>query len=565
MAFTEFYCDPSVGSNLNSGSTTASAATYTSAGGNWDSTNNIFTPTDGSNPSLNVSVGDFASIYVTAGATQTGYVARVTAVQNATNGTITVSAATNVAGSKPSTGTGTLTLKVGGAWKGPNGSQNQPFNLATLYRLRNINGDQVRINLKNNAIYSLAINVNTIGNCVIQGYSSSPGDGGLAVIDFGTSISTWTVGSGDWCIDVEFKSSATSGSSDLVVGNSGASFLRCIFHGSRGNGLALSGSANARECEAYGNNLSNTFRKAGFLVNSGNASWFYCYSHDNVGSNNCGFYHGGSGSGSYFNCISDSNQLGFLLDDSASSTTITIDNCDIYNSASDGIKCIQTLVTATQDILIQNCNFIKNGGKAINNTENSSGAGVTGFCFNAGYGAGTQANGSADTLGHIVMVNKITYANDVTPYNAPTTGDFRINLAAAINAGRGAFIETDGTNTGTIGYPDIGAAQALSLDAVTATITEGLPDGFINHAYAWTGDSGVGNDFVASIQSGSLPTGLSLSQPTTHSWQIVGTPTTVGGFSFVFRIRRGSSYGDANCSITIQNDPDSGIGVVGGG
>src|SRR5437762_1375337 len=88
-AWTEFYCDPSTGSNLNSGHNTGTV--YTSAGGNWASSTRIFTVTDGTNPSSSVVVGDFGSVYVTSGATQATFIGSVTAVQNATNGTVTFS------------------------------------------------------------------------------------------------------------------------------------------------------------------------------------------------------------------------------------------------------------------------------------------------------------------------------------------------------------------------------------------------------------------------------------------------------------------------------------------
>ncbi len=61
----------------------------------------------------------------------------------------------------------------------------------------------------------------------------------------------------------------------------------------------------------------------------------------------------------------------------------------------------------------------------------------------------------------------ITYAADVTPWVDPANGDFRITLAAAKSAGRGSFTQTQSSYTGTIGYPDIGAAQSASTNATT--------------------------------------------------------------------------------------------------
>src|SRR5262252_6884091 len=99
-AFTEFYCQ-SGGDNLNAGSTTGNTAVYTSANGNWNGST-IFTVQDGTNPSASIAVGDFVSVYAN-GSTQTGFVARVTAVQNATNGTVTITSSAQM-GAAPASG-----------------------------------------------------------------------------------------------------------------------------------------------------------------------------------------------------------------------------------------------------------------------------------------------------------------------------------------------------------------------------------------------------------------------------------------------------------------------------
>lgn len=117
MAFTEFYIS-TLGSNTNSGSSNNANASFTSTNGNWQGLGiSNFRPTDGQNPSGNVSVGAFASIYLD-GAAESVYIARITAVQNAANGNITVSVG-NSAGTPPTNGATGRSCKVGGAWKGP--------------------------------------------------------------------------------------------------------------------------------------------------------------------------------------------------------------------------------------------------------------------------------------------------------------------------------------------------------------------------------------------------------------------------------------------------------------
>ncbi len=84
--------------------------------------------------------------------------------------------------------------------------------------------------------------------------------------------------------------------------------------------------------------------------------------------------------------------------------------------------------------------------------------------MNCGYGAGTQANtsGATNGTGDLDVGGAVTYASDATPWADPANGDFRISLAAAKGAGRGAFTQTAASYAGTVGYPDIGAAQSAA-------------------------------------------------------------------------------------------------------
>jgi hypothetical protein len=116
MAFTEFYIQQ-FGSNLNGGSSNSNNATFTCINGNWNTANANFKPRDGQNPSGNVNVGDFASIYPD-GSSVGVYITRITFVQNAVNGNITTST-TSVAGTAPTNGASNRTIKVAGAWQGP--------------------------------------------------------------------------------------------------------------------------------------------------------------------------------------------------------------------------------------------------------------------------------------------------------------------------------------------------------------------------------------------------------------------------------------------------------------
>jgi hypothetical protein len=187
MAYTEFYCQ-SGGSNLNAGSTTSNTAAYTSTNGNWSTVTRIFTPTDGSTPASTIAVGDWVSIY-NDGSAATAFIAQVTAVAAGVNGAITVSA-TSRAGSQPSTSATARTLKAGGAWKGPNAADGVPFNIGGLgNNVDGTSGNQVRVNMKNSSSYAMTASINWQAGaaCVVQGYTTSPGDGGKATVDGGVT------------------------------------------------------------------------------------------------------------------------------------------------------------------------------------------------------------------------------------------------------------------------------------------------------------------------------------------------------------------------------------------
>lgn len=456
-AFTEFYCRNS-GSNVNSGSTSGAAA-YTSTNGGWNGTN-IFTPTDGSTPSSSVAVGDFCGIMVD-GASSASAVKRVTAVGIGVNATVTLSSAAS-AGTPPSSGASGRTLVCGGAWKGPSGTDFFPHTLIGLGSLVNTSSDATRINFKNDQTYSTTASfTNGSSSLVLQGFGTSVGDGGKAIFSSNVTgaVNYVLTGTNMRFVDLIFVATGTTGSDDCVTSSgSGAAFVRVVFHGARGSGININGgSALLVECEAYDCNRSNTSGKAGFAAatTSPGTGAYYCYSHDHAaGTNADGF----AVSGAMLrldHCIVDSaGGNGVTGTTSITGGSLYVINSDFYNNTGDAVKIASA---NPQGFFIgRNNNFIKNGGKGINITVN----GQTGLVDNNGYGAGTQANGSADSLKSVIDTGtSVTYPSNATPWNAPTTGDFSITLAQAEFAGRGAFVETGNSKTGTVGYPDIGAAQ----------------------------------------------------------------------------------------------------------
>ncbi len=457
MAFTEFYCNASTGSNLNAGSTTG-AASFTYASGSWVASTGVFTVASGNPSSDGVAVGDFASVYAD-GSTVTGFVGRVTARDTTT---ITVSL-TAKSGTAPTDGTNTRTLKIGGVWKGPNGTEAFPIGFCDEAMV-NASGDFYRVNFKDTATYTItaAMTHAKTGPGHWAGYTTSPGDGGKVTVDGGTSgasyiLLTVSAATTRWASFI-FQNNGATGTADGVVFTGEASFVASVVHDIRGDGLFLnvgSFAAEAVECEVYACNKAGTSGDGGFRIVNG--SLRRCISHDNTGSTTVGYTVGGFNSRTeIINCIADSNGGAGLV--GVSQTNVRLSGFEAYNNGSHGISIVSGSAGSFPSIVsIENSNFVKNGGYGI--TSDGNDALVT--VRQCGFGAGTQANSSGQTnnLGKQLVEGSVTYANDAIPWVDPANGDFRITLAAAKGAGRGTFTQTAASYAGTIGYPDIGAAQ----------------------------------------------------------------------------------------------------------
>lgn len=145
-------------------------------------------------------------------------------------------------------------------------------------------------------------------------------------------------------------------------------------------------------------------------------------------------------------------------------------SCDAYNNGSHGASC------DANGIYVENSNFVKNGGLGI-----SIAAGSNGTVQNNGFGSGTAANTSGQvSTGATIAVDNltpVTYAADVLPWVDAPNGDFRVSLAAAKGTGRGTFTQTAASYSGTVGYPDIGAAQSQASGSGGIPIARGMHGG----------------------------------------------------------------------------------------
>lgn len=464
MSLTEFCCK-SGGSNLNAGTRTGSSAEpgtsadFTYASGSWVAATGVFTVASGDPLSDGVAVGDFASVYAD-GSTVTGFVGRVTARDAAT---ITVSLSAK-SGTAPTNGTSNRTLKIGGAWAGPSGSVKFPLEFAEG-AMKNSAGDPVRINFKNGSTYSISLAA-TLGSAQSQtqweGYTSSYGDLGKAIFDFGTTNGSAmiTLGAASQVViaDIVVLNTASASFAYGFQANGACVLVRCVAKartiGFRTNGGLLI------ECEAYECGPSVSTANAGFDVQGG--TLLRCIAHDCLSH---GFI-AASTEVALINCIADSNSgYGLLLNLTQQSMIVS---CDFYNNTLGGV--FHTLSTVAFAAQIHSCNFIKNGGWAIDSTNSLSRMDV----MSCGFGAGTQANTSGNVSSNVTakVSGSVNYASDVTPWSDPASGDFRITLATAKAAGRGAFCQYPSGYAGTVGYPDIGSAQSRGSSRPSLPFTQ---------------------------------------------------------------------------------------------
>jgi hypothetical protein len=456
--YNELYCQ-SGGSNINAGSTNNNTAAYTATNGNWSTVTNQYIPTDGSVPASFITAGDYVSIYIDA-ATVAVFIARVDVVAGV-NGAITVSA-TYRCGTPPVTSATARSLKAGGAWLGPSGASIFPFTILNS----SISDITTRVNVKNDQTYSTTVTVAfSLAAGILQGYSSSPGDGGRATFDFGTTnVGTGISVVGLMCADIIVLSTATIGTSvGIAAGTTSVTVLRCSARGWRGSGLASNTAVSIFiECEAYDCAKANDGLSAGFHFTS-NSSCVRCISSYNSGSLSDGFnwVSGATGNCTADNCIAFRNgRHGFSFPSGGAIIGPNFHNCDSYFNGGSGLA--NNGIASNAFSIIENCNFIGNNAWGIASTS----PGIWyGMIKNCGFGTGSMRNASG-MIGigsnHAMIISgNVQYPADVTPWTDPINGDFRIDLDEAIGVGIGSYKQSLGSLSGTIGYPDIGAAQAL--------------------------------------------------------------------------------------------------------
>lgn len=475
-SYTEFFCR-SDGANINSGHTTNAVATYTSVNGNWDSTTGIFVPTDASTPASTVTNGAWASVYID-GATVAVYIGRITNVVAGVAGAISVNPLP-ASGAAPSTSATGRSIKVGGAWQGPNGASGFPFSFIKL-NMTNSAYDRPWVNLLNAADYNVSAAISQANNGPLgfSGYSVTPRDGGQAIITgngVGSAIALMTLnGNQVTFTDFILRSNGTS-STALMLGCAGANQVvsRVRVNASRGIGISATGTGiTLAECTAFGNGLGNTANDAGFSISSGvNVKMLRCLSYSNTPANVAGFF---IGDGTLMDCISAFNGTnGFTILSGSGQTYLG--GCGGWSNAGSGLQLRGTINTTIGSVFVENVNFLKNAQFGIDCQASISNR--TGIIRYVGLGSGTAANALGgfnigSTLSGAIDIQTntfVTYASGATPWSNPDTGDFRIANVTAWGTGRGNYLQT-GAFTNTVSYVDLGGAQHLGVTNATSSV-----------------------------------------------------------------------------------------------
>lgn len=441
------------GSNLNAGSldggsseaSTSPLVVYT--GGTWVNGTRTFTVPSGNPVSDGVTVGMFVSIY-TAGATKTGYVARITSVSSTTF----VTSGGAFAGTNP--GNGTYTAHVGGAWAGPSGAEAFPFDFFTG-ALINASSHPPRCNHKNDQSYTTSAAASITMNGVWhKGYTTTPADSGR--VSWGSSASGSShnlINSSGHGVRIDGFHGNGNGDTGAVDGfftNSRTFWTNCIAENMRRAGF---NAGTPLQCKAVGNNVSNTSGYGGFF----NAAYpKLCEAYSN---NVAGF---AATAATLDDCIAAFNVgFGFSLTTAAQGR---LSRLVAYANTGSGIS----LAGSNGPCPIDSCILVDNGGWGII----SSGSALHSPINNCAFGTGTMANTSGNVSGAFVEeFNTVALASNLDPFADAAGYDFAITAAALYGTGWGTFVGHGSKQT--IGYPDVGAAQHLAAGGGLACSTIG--------------------------------------------------------------------------------------------
>jgi hypothetical protein len=474
MAFTELYVQPG-GSNLNAGSTTGNAAAFTYAGGTFVRATGVYTPASGNPLADGVTVGMLVSTYTTAGATQAGLVAPVTNV-TATNFTVSTTALSGATANVSETAAA-ATAKVGGAWAGPSGAVAFPFNFVAAAMV--VGNNPPRVNIKGGTTYEItaAMTHSLNGPVTFEGYTTTPGDGGLA--KFGgdsaspstpyvmLTVSGSTVTRKNLWFDDNGGTTAgqtVNGMVDITgTGNKG---VRCRYTNAYRDGLRVAGGGyQSVEEELYDNQRDDASAHGNLLVTEeatfDSLSSYYNGSMAGKTDSSCVVVSADSTEPVVFLNPIFKNAGAHCIEMTGNHHAVTCVNGIFYKPAQHGIHTAGAAATGSANRFKNNI-FI--GGQLGVSAQNASQRAEHEITNNAFQG---QSTGQVDTdINSSFVTGSISLSAD--PFVDGENGDFRLNMTAGLELlcqGRASFLLNTTNLSGagnTVGRPDIGAVQLLT-------------------------------------------------------------------------------------------------------
>lgn len=474
MSNTEFYCRAADGSQTAAGSTNSATPLVAATGGDWDATNRVYS-FPGATDLSGVSAGMWASVYAD-GASVTGYVAEIASVDDGAN-TVTLHA-TRKSGTAPTTSTSDdRSIKIGGAWEGPNGADWFPFGWFQNTMV-NSAGDVLRINFKNGTDYHVTAAGPTHSNAgpfIAEGFTTTAGDGGMAIITGDEETLPFMGLTLSGAVPMFRNMTFARNGLDVGVNTDGdqlvyctgtcvsAHFYNCRFLHSWRDGLRLSGPGyRVEQCEFSACN-----------VNAGNGfAPIRALTYGTVFRTNV---HHTQKVGDEGDC------LGMIIG-SAVDQPVTVEECWFADNDGSGLQIVAT----NFNVFIKNCTFANNGHSGLR--FQSASTGWTSFakvenCLFSGnadygiqYGSSTWGaweeknafydNDSGQTTGGIAEMRTGAVTLTASAFVDATNGDFNLNNtasagAACRNAGSGAFLMDSTYSETTVSYVNIGAASPL--------------------------------------------------------------------------------------------------------
>lgn len=483
--YTEFYINNAGGGNTNSGHTADATPTFSAQNGFWTNYTGYGVFFKSGMTLTGVTNGAWASVYTNTASTATAFVGIITNVDDTGDFIFVKTVGSCVGTPVANDNVGVTCIVVGGAWLGPRSGTADATSVETNVfptalvagTLTNTAANIPRVNIRGGTTYAVtnALNITGTGPVIWQGYTNTVGDMGRAVIDGGSVYPSYVLltmtGLNHGVVDLVLQHNGASGTSagTAVGGTYYGYFLRVRVHGMGKNGLSMGGSSAGLlliECEADGNNISNSSGGTGIVMGGG--AMIGCVSHDNVGNATDGI---SMSLGIAENCIAYNNgRNGFSLP----GTFSIMRHCNSYSNVACGID----LTKITQcSVVIENCAVFRNKTFGINSTGSPI---RSGMIRNCAFGSGTMTNlsGNIGTTitdqanGGIDILNTLIYTADDTPWIDPDNGNFTEKATALTKAvGFASYGQQYLGAVTTLSYPDIGATQIASTNAATAGTT----------------------------------------------------------------------------------------------